>query len=184
MMNQQQRPMMKEQLVSCRVDNPAPCEELSLNKWGRDFYSYKHNGAIYQQNGMYQVSPGNGLRVYQQRPFITSEFYNSGCSSLYCDNNDPEYPSKKSCNGPLAQGDAETNKMLDNAFQSTDPFQGNAIPVSACGVKSTSMNASCGWISVKNKDGQERPLWMLEAQAKGEMQSCQGGEKFPHNPGY
>lgn len=175
----------RELPISCRVDNPMPCEEQSLNKWGRGFYSYKHNGAIYQQNGMYEYRDGNGLRVSQRRPFITSEYYDAGCSSLYCDNNKPDYPSGHSCNGQISRGDAETNKMLDNAFRSTDPFQSNSVPVSAVGIKGTSGNSTAGWISVETKNGNRAPLWMVEAQATDNLGVCKnGGNKYPHNPGY
>jgi hypothetical protein len=174
----------KEHSVSCRVDNPAQCHEQSLNKFGRGFYSYKHNGAIYQQNGMYQVKPENGLRVYQQRPFLTPEFYDAGCSSLTCRNNDANYPSGHSCNGPISRGDPETNQMLDHYFQSTDPYQSNSVPVSICGIKGTSPDSTCGWIDVSTEDGKERPLWLVEAQARGEMFPCNGKNKYPHNGNY
>lgn len=169
----------KGHLMSCRVNNPAPCEEQSLNKFGRGFYSYQHNGAVYQQNGMYAYQPDNGLRVYQRRPFITSEYYNSGCSSIYCDNNQPTYPSGHSCNGPLSHGDAQTNQMLDVYFASEDPFQSNSVPVSAVGVKGTSANSSAGWISVETNDGHRAPLWMVETQAQGDMFPCKiGGKQY------
>ena len=177
-----ERPM--KNLVSCRVDNPEACEELSLNKWGRGFSSYEHGGAKYYQNGMYQYKPENGLRVSQQRPFLTTEYYNSGCSSLYCTNNEPDYPSGHSCNGQISRGDAETNSMLDYYFQSTDPFIGNSIPVNAVGIKSTSVNSSAGWIAVSTKDGGTAPLWMVESQARGEMNACSDGNKYAQNPGY
>ncbi len=153
---------------SCRVNNPETCEEQSLNKWGRGFFQYDYNGSTFSQNGMYQWKPQNGLRVYQQPQYLSTEYFNSGCSSLYCNNDQDVYPTGHGCTGGKpSRGDAETTETLNYYFQSTDPFQGNSVPVNAVGIKGTTQNSTAGWISVENKDGKQVPLWTLQTQVDG-----------------
>ena len=74
------------------------------------------NGVIYYHGGETVVGWNNNLSVYQQRPFLQSAVYNSGCAGLY---------GGIACGQPLCE---PSRQMFDYLFTSTDPFATTCIP--------------------------------------------------------
>lgn len=150
--------------MNCRVNNPATCKPVSLNKWEVGGSQITENGVTMYNHGMIISKPGDGLTVYQRRSFIEPEYYNSGCSSLYCQD-------RLSCpEGKLSMPTKQENEMFDYFFASTDPFiTNNEMPRSCAGINEGNINSYSGWMVPPN---QTTPVWMLNAQKNGNVGTC------------
>lgn len=133
-----------------------------------DYFQYNHPnpvGALYTQHGLVRTSNPRELvpklPVYQQRTFLTSEYYNSGCASLFCSGNTEVYPTgQPGCRGPVQS--SWSDAKLNPFFQSTDPFIGNAVPTGAVCYKGISPNSTAGWIFVTPASGGAQvPMWTV-----------------------
>jgi len=110
---------------ACRVSLNPPCESnrKGIVEQGNQTYM-NPGGVIYREYGVLAVNDAKGLGVYQQRPFITPEYYNGGCFGLYC---------RDSTECPLSTGirtSPQTKSMFDRLFYDTDPYTGNGAPPS------------------------------------------------------
>lgn len=127
-------------------------------------------GAVYTQHGMIKApapltdgGPQNHLKVYQRRPFLMGEYYDSGCAPLYCSNGtDNVYPTgRPACSGP--QTSSWDNKKLDPYFASGDPYIANGVPTNVVCYKGISANSTAGWVYVTPASGSSRdvPMWTV-----------------------
>jgi len=119
------------------------CDYLSLNKWGKGFFSYdKYSDVTYHQNGVQIYAPEDGLTIYQRRDFLAPRYYDQGCDVI-----------------PLnSRSSVAEQKMLQENFRSTDPFQSNDNPLTCVGIKGLGINSYGGW---EIPQGQKKPIWML-----------------------
>lgn len=126
-------------------------------------YVHPTGGAVYTQHGMLKPVQRESLTVYQKRPFLTSEYYNSGCSAQWCNGSGDVYPSgHPACSGDLAK---DKLKKIDPFFASIDPYISNAVPTSMVCYKGITPNSTAGWIFSKpagSSDGTTVPLWSLK----------------------
>lgn len=178
-------PLPKSQKATCRHANDMgpnanwtpignhsdSCMSKGTGSFELNTFQYSHpnpgKGALYTQHGMIRTSnpaPHRPeLKVYQRRPFLMNEYYNSGCAPAYCSSAVDVYPTgAPACSGP--QTSSWDDKALDPYFKSTDPFISNSVPTSAVCYKGISPNSTAGWIFVSpagSSGNTTVPMWSL-----------------------
>jgi hypothetical protein len=156
--------------ISPGCGGPSDNDMYELNTFT---YSGQNKGAVYTQHGLIMRGPDatsvsmarapeSHLKVYQRRPFLTSEYWNTGCAPLYCSNGNDVYPTGR----PACTGGYQTSSWSDQAmnpyFASVDPFYANAVPTNAVCYKGTSPNSTAGWVFVNPAGGGSAvPLWSV-----------------------
>jgi hypothetical protein len=98
-------------------------------------------GVTYRMNGMTITHQDRGLHMPQMRSFLAPEYYNAGCTSLYCKD-------AQMCPGStIARPGKEQQDMYDYLFEPQSDVTGNDAPP-ACfvgGDKYCSYNSVLGW---------------------------------------
>jgi hypothetical protein len=146
---------------TCRVEvEPSSCQvrEGLTMKGGGKFTTPQ--GITYRMNGMTVSDYNRGLCQPQMRTFLGPEYFNSGCSSLYCRD-------KQTCpNSKMASGCNQTGDMMSYLFESQADFIGNdAPPPCFGGSKCGGYGSVVGWETNPNGPG-------LKWQAGGTQMAC------------
>jgi len=126
---------------TCRVEvTPSTCQ-LGLNSAIKGSQNYTNPGGVtFHTYGMTVQDYNAGLRQPQMRTFLGPEYFNSGCSSLYCKDSALCQQSK------MAQGCQRSDDMFTYLFAHQSDFTGNNAPQSvAIGSKCSGYNSVKGW---------------------------------------
>lgn len=127
---------------TCRVEVQPSTVATGFNTVMKGGQKYTTpSGITYRINGMTITQPDKGLRMPQMRSFLAPEYYNSGCSSLYCKD-------AQMCPSSVTiQSDHENNDMMNFLFESHSDFTGNDAPPQcfAGGDKYSGYNSVRGW---------------------------------------
>ena len=125
---------------TCRVEiTPSSCP-LGLNSSIKGSQTYTTpTGVVYRNFGMTVQDYNRGLRLPQQRTFVGPEYFNSGCTSLYCKD-------AQMCPSSVeAQSCERTTDMLDYLFERQSDFTGNNAPPPCFGGKCVDYGSTLGW---------------------------------------
>jgi hypothetical protein len=125
---------------TCRVEvQPSKCS-TGVNSSIKGSQNYTTpQGVTYHQYGMTVSDYNQGLRVPQMRTFLGPEFFNGGCTSLYCKD------STMCPNSVKAQTCAQTQDMFKYLFDSERSFVGNTAPPACFGGKCSGYSSVPGW---------------------------------------
>ena len=133
---------------TCRVEVvPTSCTRgARTTVHGSQVYT-NPSGVVYRTGGMIVQDSNRGLRLPQQRSFLSPEYYNSGCTSLYCKD-------AQMCPGSVsAQTCDRTSDMMSFLFETQSDHTGNNAPPSCFGGgKCSGYDSTLGW-QLSNKPG-------------------------------
>lgn len=147
---------------TCRMEvEPSSCKMgTGMTMQGGGKFTTAQD-VTYRVNGMTISDYNAGLRQPQMRTFLGPEYFNSGCSSLYCRD-------KEACGGnmKLAKGCGQTGDMMSFLFESQADFIGNdAPPPCFGGSKCGGYGSVLGWETNPKGPG-------LKWQAEGMQLAC------------
>lgn len=148
---------------TCRVENKLNwIRQPGGSAWEANPMSYKFSGTTYYDHGILRLDQNpNNLRPYQMRSYVVPDFFNSGCTPLYCQGSEHIYPTGQSaCNG-MNRTSSWNNKALDPFFASRDPYISNSVPSSAVCAKGVTGNSTAGWLSFRD-GGKNVPVWTIQ----------------------
>jgi len=120
-------------------------------------------GVTFRTNGMTVTDFNQGLRLPQMRTFLGPEYWNAGCTSLYCKD------STMCPGGTNATTCAPTGDMFNYLFESHSDFTGNDAPPACFGGLCSGYSSVLGWETSNTGMGTK---W----QAQGSQPAC--GETF------
>lgn len=125
---------------TCRVEvqplEPACAHSRMWQSGGGEFTAA--NGVHYVMNGMTVLRYNEGLTLAQSRGYLFPQYFNTGCSTLYCKDG-------TMCpNSTPVKSNPTTTSMLDYLFENHSDFTGNSAPPGDCS-KGTSYSSTRGW---------------------------------------
>lgn len=125
---------------TCRVEVvPSSCM-TSLNSSIKGSQNYTTTGGIaLHQYGMTVQNYNEGLRQPQMRTFLGPEYFNAGCTSLYCKD------SNMCPSSVPARGCARSSDMFNYLFDHQSDFTGNDAPPACFGGKCSGYDSTIGW---------------------------------------
>lgn len=125
---------------TCRTEvQPGTCK-LGLNSIQKGSQRYTTpTGVTFRNNGMTVQDFNAGLRLPQMRTFLGPEYFNSGCTSLYCKDD-------TMCRGSKTARECQpTSDMMAYNFEAQCDSTGNSSPPWLAVGKGVTYNSTLGW---------------------------------------
>src|SRR5579872_1435104 len=125
---------------TCRVElNPGVCNTSPFSQMVGNQTFTNDNGVTFRQYGMTRQNYNVGLRMPQMRTFLGPDYFNSGCTSLYCKDGAmcPQSVVAKECQ--------LSSDMFDYLFTHQGHHTGNGAPPPCFGGKCSGYDSTLGW---------------------------------------
>jgi hypothetical protein len=140
--------------ATCRVEiQPPSCQLNDKAKMkGNQVYTNPQD-VTFREYGMTVQNYNSGLQMPQMRTFLGPEYFNGGCTSLYCKD------STMCPTGSTARSCQPSSDMFDYLFTSQSDFTGNSAPPQIAGGKCVSYDSVLGWELGANGE----PKWKAQS---------------------